>query len=202
MAFVALVGGKRLCTLGQEPHVLHDLLSAFGKEDKLCQSCKAPVFLRCGGRRPHFSHYPSSRPDSCKTGPESVEHLESKAEIARMLKKAYIDLGLAVSVDPEPRVPGGIRIELEVSLPDGERIADVMVSYPGGAQHAHEAQLAAIGMAELQKRTTDYHARGIDVTWYLGGSACTDSNVQWCHEKLGNCYSLAVSPNYNQDLRP
>jgi competence CoiA-like predicted nuclease len=83
-----------------------------------------------------------------------------------------------------------VQFELEVKVPEVMRIADVMATFPMGWRIAHEVQLASITVAQLEERTDDYVRAGVDVVWWLGKSADTPANRNWCLETFGECYSI------------
>jgi len=66
------------------------------------------------------------------------------------------------------------------------------VTFPTGWRVAHEVQLASITTEHLQERTNDYTLAGIDVVWWLGKSADTETNRAWCRCTFGYALSLAV----------
>jgi competence CoiA-like predicted nuclease len=112
--------------------------------------------------------------------PESLEHIQGKFQIAYELNQQFKTEGLQTGKD--------VFIELEYPLPDiGEhgRQADVMVLFENGHKLAYECQLASITTDQLAKRSGDYQAAGIDVYWYLGGKADSQTNRDWLSRNLG-----------------
>jgi hypothetical protein len=76
--------------------------------------------------------------------------------------------------------------EHQVKLSTGKRrIIDVAFVFPSGLILAQEVQLAAITPRDLEDRSEDYRSAGIDVTWWLGKKAATESNFEWHKQHLG-----------------
>jgi competence protein CoiA len=147
-----------------DPHAVLD------GEEVVCQMCEAPMSVHAGQvKRAHFAHKAGTRGEYCLANPESPEHLAGKEFIARALRRE-----LAIHRDA--------RIEYEVRVPEVGRIADVMVTFPGGWRIACECQLAAIMTGTLEERTADYLRAGIDTIWFLGKGAATERNIRWCLE--------------------
>jgi hypothetical protein len=120
--------------------------------------------------RPHFAHRPRTECDTrWAWHPESEEHLLGKTVIAQRVREEYAD-------------HEGMRVEYEVPIAEVWRIADVMAIFPNGWRIAHECQLASITVEDLQERTEDYLHAGVDVCWWLGKSAATGANREWCIE--------------------
>ena len=150
------------------------------RKDLQCQFCEADMVLKAGQiLRPHFAHKKKCNSEY-RSHPESIDHLSAKAEIAYLLKHKWGD-----EVD----------VEFEYALPERKRIADVMVIWKTGWMQAHEIQLAGISMQELEERTNDYRAEGIDVIWWLGKRAATEHNREWCRNSIGEYGSLEFHRN-------
>lgn len=144
--------------------------------DLVCQfeDCAHPMIVRGGSIvRPHFAHRAAS---PCQTSyeshPESAEHRAGKRAIATFLRGDLARRGYDMS---------RIRVEFEVQIPEARRVADVLVTFPGGMREAHECQLSPISIADLDRRTTAYLASGIDPIWWLGIGfpADTRTNRDW-----------------------
>lgn len=149
------------------------------KDSLVCQKCEQPLFIKAGMvRRHHFAHYSICESDY-ESHPESVEHIEAKILVANLLRKEFSEYTIA-------------SIDYEVRVPEVMRIADIMITFPMGWRVAHEIQLSSITIEDLQKRTSDYARSGIDVVWWLGKSADTETNRNWCLENFGVSYSLDV----------
>ncbi|HEY9628845.1 MAG TPA: competence protein CoiA family protein [Coleofasciculaceae cyanobacterium] len=100
---------------------------------------------------------------------ESQTHIDGKAIILTHGQEVF------------PELQGSeAQAEARIELPNGRyRIADVLFKLRSGLTWAHECQLAAISVAELELRTDSYLSGGIDVTWWFGGAAATPSNLEW-----------------------
>lgn len=157
-----------------------DPRAEFVKGQIICPYCSEEMAIR-GSKyhKPqiHFMHLS----DQCKSGyeshPESPEHLFFKEYLAENLSKEFEDYQTA-------------NVELEYPISNLKRIIDVAFTFPNGWVVAHEVQLSAISVEELAARTKDYQNEGIDVIWWLGKSADTKPNRQWCREVLGSCYTI------------
>lgn len=89
--------------------------------------------------------------DSCSAG-ESANHLAGKAAVMSWVAEKYPDL----------------HVDAEVVVGDGDRIADVMVTWPDGQRLAIEIQYAGLPIASWRERTEDYSRLGIRVVWLFG----------------------------------
>lgn len=145
--------------------------------DCICQLCETPMILKAGEiLQAHFAHQ-AKCPTDYQSQPESPEHRAAKKYLAEHLVEEFPEYG-------------GATIEYEVKIPEVMRIADLMTTWPGGHKKAHEIQLSSITTGVLQKRTEDYEHAGIDIIWWLGKSAKTPSNINWCYEAFGFCCYL------------
>ena len=144
----------------------------------LCQLCGGPLIVKAGlVRQHHFAHIGQCSSDY-QSHPESPAHQDAKRYLATHLGEWFEEYA-------------GATIEYEVPIPAVRRIADLLVTFPTGWRVAHEVQLAAITTEELQRRTNDYTLAGIDVTWWLGKSANTPANREWCQRTFG--YVLCIT---------
>lgn len=109
--------------------------------------------------------------------PESPEHLAAKKWIKEHIPELY-QYTLTDS-------------DCEVRMPEIRRIADVCFTLINGDRMVHEAQLAAIGVDELEARTNDYQSLGYSIIWHFGKAADTDTNKRWALRRLGGCEVLA-----------
>lgn len=151
-----------------------------------CQLCGGELFIRGQHTRrgyavrAHFYHARDCDPQY-DAHPESPEHLWGKIHLAEELRKEYGEYSNPV-------------VELEVPIPMSwrkrGRQADILVTWPLGWRVAHEIQLAPITPEELKERTNDYLRAGIDVIWYLGKSADTTANENWCLQTFGVCLTI------------
>lgn len=140
------------------------------KYDLVCPLCGERMSVRQpNGVVAHFWH-----PDGCIGGGEgeSIEHEVGKDAIRNFLLTA--------------EQYNGAEVDFEHWFADVRRRADVYVKLPDGGIEVHEMQLAQITPEELQKRTNDYFAAGVnDVHWWLGGNADNERNRKWCRDALG-----------------
>jgi competence CoiA-like predicted nuclease len=145
----------------------------------LCQLCGAPMIVKAGlVRQHHFAHAGRCTSDY-QSHPESPAHREAKRYLVTHLREWFKEYE-------------NTRIAYEVPIPEVKRIADLLVTFPTGWRVAHEVQLASITTEQLQERTNDYTLAGIDVVWWLGKSADTETNRAWCRCTFGYALSLAV----------
>ena len=149
--------------------------------DCVCQLCGSPLMVRAGSiYRAHFSHYGDRECNTdYKYHKETPEHREGKILLSKFLKETYAEYTSA-------------KLEYEVPIPEIRRVADVLADFPMGWRIAHEVQLASISPEELQERTDDYYRAGIDVVWWLGKSADTPKNRDWCIQTFGYCVTLNI----------
>lgn len=148
--------------------------------DLVCQFCESSMIIRAGEIfRAHFAHKVACSSDS-QSHPESPEHLLGKWLIAQKIKEEWKEYSNA-------------RIEFEYPVPEVKRVIDIAMVFPNGWIVAHEVQLASITTGELRQRTEDYNRAGIDVVWWLGKSADTPANRDWCI----NQYGFSLSLNYD-----
>ncbi|WP_214056008.1 competence protein CoiA family protein [Nocardioides aquaticus] len=100
------------------------------------------------GRRDGFSH----RAGSGGHAPESLFHQQGKAAILAWVSSRY------------PHVVAAA----EVPLPQRSRVADVMLTWPDGAQVAVEIQYAQLGIEEWTQRNQAYLTAGVTPVWLFG----------------------------------
>lgn len=154
----------------------------------ICQLCRQPMIVRAGNTKAaHFSHYSECGDSEWQSHPESPEHREGKRYVAAKLPQEWPEYRMAT-----------IEYEVPIKGSNFKRIADVLATFPSGQRVAHEVQFASITPAELEERTRDYQAAGVDVVWWLGKAAKTDNNRAWCESYFGfsiECnISLVASP--------
>ncbi len=144
----------------------------------ICQLCEGDFVIKAGLiKAAHFSHKVVCSSD-WKVHSESIEHLTAKREIIEYLRSR-----------PDYSAKG-VSIELEVPIPEIMRQADILATWPTGWRVAHEIQLSAITIGELRERTGDYKELGIEVFWWLGHQAKTDTNIDWCLTNCGGCIEI------------
>lgn len=100
------------------------------------------------GRRDGFSHHQGAG----KHGLEGLFHQQGKALIQNWVAARYPDA----------------QVHLEVATETGERIADVMVTWPTGQQMAVEIQYAPLTVEAWLERQQSYLRQGITPVWLLG----------------------------------
>lgn len=143
------------------------------KDECICQLCSEPMFIKAGMVvSAHFSHRASCS-SNYATKPESAEHRLAKRQIIKLLQDNY-DMYKDTT------------IELERPIPEIKRVADILITFSSGWRIAQEIQLSSITTGTLQERTEDYERVGIDVIWWLGKAANTETNRQWCYNAHGS----------------
>lgn len=148
--------------------------------DCICQLCERPMIVKAGLiLRPHFAHYVDDCHTDYESHPESQDHREGKLFLASHLRETFEEYTDST-------------IEYEVPIPEVRRIADLLVTFPAGWRVAHEVQLASITTEKLEDRTNDYARAGIDVVWWLGKSANTPANRDWCRKTFGHAFCLNI----------
>lgn len=98
--------------------------------------------------RDGFSHLPGAGQHS----PESLFHHQGKAAIARWARAHLPD----------------VTVTVEHATADRARRADVMLTWPNGAQLAVEVQYSPLTVAEWRRRHESYLAAGITPLWLFG----------------------------------
>ena len=145
-----------------------------------CQLCDGKMILKAGHVvRPHFAHKSKCRYEG-ETEPETGEHLAGKHWTANWLTCIWEEYGT-------------LNVQVEYRVPELKRIVDVAAVYPSGWVIGCEVQFSRTSTRELESRTRDYEAAGIDPVWFFGGQADTFTNRRWCANRLGYGYSIEVS---------
>jgi len=148
------------------------------KGDLLCPFCKSTMIINDGLiRRAYFSHKGACPLDDYARHPESLEHLYLKKYIADTVGKEFESYVNSVA-------------HFEYIIEEAKRIADIVFEFPNGWLIAHEIQLSAITTGELQQRTEDYRNAGVDVIWWLGKSADTETNREWMYDNFSECFTV------------
>jgi len=139
------------------------------------------VFPRdCDKKVLHFVHKSSGFKTEYQSHPESVAHIAGKLAVGIHYQKLIEDFNL-----------DGRVVEFEVPIESRKRICDVCIKGPSGEiERVGEVQLATITTDELDRRTSDYEELGIQVSWFLGGSADNSANRAWSKERLGVCWTI------------
>ena len=126
---------------------------AFAKTELFCPipDCPSPEINTVNRKkhRQHFRHKTISKAHA----PESLFHVEGKAQIAKWVRANYPD---AEVVEERP------------SSRRRERIADVMVTLADGRRIAIEIQYASLRPDDWQRRHDSYVAQGIRDVWLFG----------------------------------
>lgn len=160
-----------------------DLLRAWQRAGSLiCPFCDEPlVAVREHMREGDWVQAYLRHKGECTTTyahhPESAEHLAAKAWIKVHIPEIY-EYKIATA-------------DCEVRMPEINRIADVCFTLTNGDRIVHEAQLAPIGVDELEERTNDYQSLGYGIVWHLGKAADTGGNRNWAARRLGGCEILS-----------
>src|SRR6266567_2320227 len=151
----------------------------------VCQLCDTPMIIKAGlVVRAHFAHTATCNTDY-RSHPESPEHRAAKIYLREKLPAIYAEYKIA-------------KLEYEVPIPEVRRIVDLLAIFPSGHKVAHEVQLASITTEELEERTGDYERAGIDVIWWLGKSASTPTNRNWCLQTFGAAFTIDYQAIYDQ----
>jgi competence CoiA-like predicted nuclease len=135
----------------------------------------------CEGKILHFVHKRGAPKTEYKTNPESLDHILGKMAVGRVYEQLISTHGLKNRI-----------VQFEVPIESKKRICDVCIinTKSGSIERVGEVQLASITTDELSRRTADYHELGIQVAWFLGGSANNSANALWCQENLGTCWQI------------
>lgn len=139
-------------------------LREFTREHLRCliPDCSAPnvVAVARSRRRDGFSH----KAGGGKHAPESVHHRQGKAVLAEWLRS---------------RVGRGAVAVESATDTQRSRVADVLVTFPGGARLAFEVQYAAITVAAWRERHESYRAQGIVDVWLWGHTRLKKSRTSY-----------------------
>jgi competence CoiA-like predicted nuclease len=178
MSFVALRKDTReRVDITQYPSPKKEALKHFVL---ICQKCEGILYVKEGDvRAAHFAHMPGVH---CEAAEESQKHRNGKLYLRDHLKDIFPEYAEA-------------RFDFEYHVPGVDRIIDLLVTLPDGRKIAHEVQLASITTKTLWERTDDYAQAGISTVWWLGGSAHTTTNVQWCLQQFEAAYILQYQEN-------
>ena len=142
----------------------------------VCPYCQCKMHCRQRGNSAlHFVHNSVSK--NCVSGGEGWRHHECKRLI-------YSELESQIEILPES-MKKLFSADLEYRLKEVGRIIDVVLLYNNIPVEAHEIQLSAISVRELEDRTKDYRSQGIAAYWYFGRKADTPEVQQWSKSKFG-----------------
>jgi competence CoiA-like predicted nuclease len=152
------------------------------------------------GKVLHFAHNPHSgggEPPECSVENkykgmargELLLHTLGQSTVYRYLKNYCIDADETV----------------EIEVPIGNRRADVCIKTSDGIPTvAHEIQLSRQTITQLEQRTADYEANGVDVVWWFGGNCDTPETQSWAKQNfpfhhrviIGEAINLATLSKY------
>jgi len=123
-----------------------------GREKKLqCRDCGGFVHLKKGKLKiAHFAHFSNQQIPSCSKSNESIEHLECKSFIAKLLESRYSQK----NVFPEHKVESGQEADVYLELPT--------------VKIAFEIQFSQQSEEEWKIRTERYKKHNIVPIWILG----------------------------------
>lgn len=137
-----------------DDNTVDEQLRTFTRNHLRCPmpTCAAPDIVAVSrfSKRDGFAHRAGS---GGRHAPESLNHLQGKAVIARWLRHL---LG-----------PAAVQVEA-ASDTQRQRVADVMATLPDGSRVAFEVQYAAISVAEWRARHDSYAQQGIVDVWMWG----------------------------------
>ena len=164
--------------------ILHNPRTEIEKGQCVCPYCGGDLFIKDGLlKTAHFAHYSACDSD-IKRHAESIEHLQLKnliPEAVKHIPAKWIFSGNSVTW------------EFEVIIPEINRVADVISTFPGGWKIVHEAQLSAITVEQFRDRTLDYERMGMDVLWWIGGSADTQVAREWLTKSGINWIGVSIN---------
>ena len=129
---------------------------AWSREQALrCPNCRGVVYARGGPEKQTQLHFAHQKGECAwSTEAESVRHMRGKVVLARWLRGQF----------------PGARVTLEERLPEPNRIADILVTHPGGQLQAVEFQCAPLDLDEWKHRHQAYRKAGIIDTWIIGNN--------------------------------
>lgn len=150
---VAYGPGDMLVIAGETPL---EQAQMWSREQTLrCPNCRGVVYARGGPEKQTQLHFAHQKGECAwSTEVESVRHMRGKVVLARWLRKQF------------PRA----RVTLEERLPEPNRIADILVTHPGGQLQAIEFQCAPLDLGEWKHRHEAYRKASIIDTWIIGSN--------------------------------
>lgn len=176
-----VLSGETICSLDIGSAVRFRLEHPIGSLS--CSECESVMYLVGGLHRlRHFRHRVKCT-SQYSSHPESIEHFYGKSFLRKALRERLSKAKVKAEVVLEHLLP---------HVGAHGRKADVAAILPGGDVIVYECQLANTSVNELEKRTDDYESNGIDVTWFLGGAAYTDSNREWSYDRFGDCHQINI----------
>ena len=150
---VAYGPGDTLVIAGETPL---EQAQMWSREQALrCPNCRGVVYARGGPEKQTQLHFAHQRGECAwSTEAESVRHMRGKVVLARWLREQF------------PRA----RVTLEERLPESNRIADILVTHPGGQLQAVEFQCAPLDLDEWKHRHEAYRKASIIDIWIIGNN--------------------------------
>lgn len=136
-----------------------------------CPECKRPVRLRSGPhRQAHYFHVKSA--SHCRQHQKSAEHLQAQLKLLELLPKG--------------------ECSFERPFPAISRIADVVWET---ANIVFEIQCSPISKQEVEERTDDYKALGMNVVWILHDKRFNQRKLSAAEHHLRGqpCYYTNIS---------
>ncbi len=120
-----------------------------------CPNCRGVVYARGGPEKQTQLHFAHQKGECAwSTEVELVRHMRGKVVLARWLHEQF------------PRA----RVTLEERLPEPNRIADILMTHPGGQLQAIEFQCAPLDLDEWKHRHEAYRKANIIDTWIIGSN--------------------------------
>jgi hypothetical protein len=152
---VAYGPGDTLVIAGETPL---EQAHMWSREQALrCPNCRGVVYARGGPEKQTQLHFAHQKGECAwSTEAESVRHVRGKVVLARWLRQQF----------PHARVT------LEERLPEPNRIADILVTHPGGQLQAVEFQCAPLDLDEWRHRHEAYRKANIIDSWIIGNNRC------------------------------
>jgi hypothetical protein len=151
----------------------------------ICQVCGEELFIKEGEvKAAHFAHKAGSH---CGSDGETLAHKDGKLFLKKQLVQVFPEYIEAA-------------FYLEYQVPEIGRIIDLLTVFPDGRKIAHEVQLSPITTRELMERTRDYKKVGIEVVWWLGKSAHTETNKNWCFQQFHRCCLIRFRENVAEKI--
>lgn len=116
------------------------------------------------GRRDGFAHHAGAGGHTA----ESLFHMQGKIRIQEWVRATQPDA----------------LVDLEARAADGERIADILITWPTGRKIAVEIQCSAIGYDQWKQRQESYRGHSITPVWLFGHTS-PHTQALWDREAAG-----------------
>ncbi len=155
--------------------------------DFSCKFCQGRLIVAAGWHKAwHFRHREKQpcRYIEQKGGQETRQHLALKYAVYTWLKNKYPDASLETDRDLKPI---------------NARIPDVVLEYQG-EKIAFECQYSKLELSELQQRTRDLQAAGLDVVWIIADRQWSNfqQHIEWLHSQ--NCEVMQATIEESSEL--